>query len=45
MNAKILLIDDDEKLSHLIKKCLETDGYIFKLAHDGVSGLEKISSI
>lgn len=43
VDTKILLIDDDEKLCHLIKKGLETEGYQIELAHDGVSGLEKIA--
>lgn len=43
MSTKILLVDDDETLCHLIKKGLEIEGYIIELAFDGVSGLEKIS--
>lgn len=44
MRAQILIIDDDEKMCQLVKKGLEADAYMVDIAHDGVSGLEKISN-
>lgn len=42
--AKILLIDDDPKLSRLIKEYLEPLGYSVGLAETGKVGLEKVQN-
>ena len=44
MKEKILIIDDDLDLSNLIKKYLELEGYLVSLAHNGLEGLQKIST-
>jgi DNA-binding response OmpR family regulator len=40
MEKKILLIDDDKKISALIKFKLEENNYIVDTAYDGISGGE-----
>lgn len=37
---RLLLIEDDEKLSHLIQTVLENERYLVDAAYDGVTGLE-----
>ncbi|MGQ9631563.1 MAG: response regulator transcription factor [bacterium] len=39
---KVLIIDDDRKLAHLIKGYLERSGYSVETAYDGKSGLESV---
>lgn len=39
MTAKILLVEDEEKLAHFIKLELSCEGYQVSVAHDGLSGL------
>ncbi len=41
MNHKILIIDDDQALCRLLKKCLETEGIAADLAHNGKDGLQQ----
>lgn len=41
MKHKILIIDDDEALSGLLKKYLELENYEVTLKHDGASGLQE----
>src|SRR3990170_1453394 len=43
-DTKILIIDDDKKLTDMIKNYLEKDGYEVITAYDGVEGLEKVES-
>jgi DNA-binding response OmpR family regulator len=38
MDKKILLIDDDKKMSALIKMKLEENNYIVDVAYDGITG-------
>ena len=40
--GRLLLIDDDEKLSKLLARYLETEGYRVLTASDGESGLELV---
>ena len=40
---KILVIDDEESFSNLVKESLDSKIYIVDTALDGVSGLKKIS--
>ena len=40
--AKILVVDDDEKLSSMIKEYLESLGYLVETAETGISGIEKV---
>lgn len=42
--AKILLIDDDEKLSSMIREYLESLGYSVETAETGTGGIEKASN-
>lgn len=44
MKAEILVIDDDEDLRRLLKRCLENEGYHADTAEDGIEGLHKIRS-
>ncbi len=39
MNHKILIIDDDQALCRLLKKCLESEGVAADLAYNGNDGL------
>ncbi|MBI9048622.1 MAG: response regulator transcription factor [Anaerolineaceae bacterium] len=41
MRNRILLIDDDKDLCKLLKKNLQTDGYVVVVRHDGESGLNE----
>ncbi len=41
--AKILLIEDDQQYSDLIKRALLFEGYEVEVAEDGASGIEKFS--
>lgn len=43
-NSRILMIDDDVKLCRLVKDYLAPFGFSVEVAHDGVSGLEKIKT-
>lgn len=38
---KILIIEDDWEIAHLIQQTLETEGFSCEVAHDGWAGLEK----
>ena len=42
--AKILVVDDDEKLSSMIKEYLESLGYLVETAETGIRGIEKIAN-
>lgn len=44
MNARLLIVDDDEKLCRLVKEYLEPLGYTVDAAHDGVHGLDRAKS-
>src|SRR3990172_3585806 len=44
-DTKILIIDDDKKLTDMIKNYLEKDGYEVITAYDGVDGLEVCKQI
>jgi two-component system, OmpR family, response regulator VanR len=39
---RILIVDDDEIVVHLIKEILERQGFKTEVARDGIEGLEKI---
>lgn len=41
---RVLYIDDDEGLCHVVKRDLERNGYSMDMAHDGTSGLAKIGA-
>ncbi|MDB5978522.1 MAG: ompR [Nevskia sp.] len=41
-NSKILLIDDDEKMSVLLSKYLAPHGYAVTAVHDGLEGAEQV---
>ncbi|WKY44064.1 response regulator transcription factor [Eubacteriaceae bacterium ES2] len=41
MNAHILIIDDDDDLRRLLKRCFENEGYCIDTAADGLEGLKK----
>ena len=43
MRERILIIEDDEKISDLVKLYLEKDGFKVAQAHDGQVGLEKFA--
>ncbi|MCS6967716.1 MAG: response regulator transcription factor [Cytophagales bacterium] len=40
MTAKILLIEDDKRISELIKRGLGENGFIAEVVHDGLTGLK-----
>lgn len=42
--AKILIVEDDKELSHIMELELKHEGFSVVLAHDGREGLEKIQS-
>jgi len=42
--SKILIVDDEVELNHLIKKRLEVDRYQVITAYDGKEGIEKVKS-
>ncbi|OUM96269.1 MAG: DNA-binding response regulator [Thermobacillus sp. ZCTH02-B1] len=42
MRAKILVVDDDEKITSLLRRSLTFEGYDVTTAHDGREGLQKI---
>jgi len=44
MKAEILIIDDDEDLRRLLKRCLENENYHVDTAGDGLEGLDRIKS-
>lgn len=39
MSARVLVIDDDERITNLLRRALRFAGYEVSLAHSGVSGL------
>lgn len=39
MKQKILIIDDDIELCALVKRYLETEGYVVTTKHNGADGL------
>jgi len=41
---RVLYIDDDEGLCHVVKRDLERNGYSMDMAHDGTSGLARIGA-
>jgi DNA-binding response OmpR family regulator len=41
-NSRILLIDDDEKMSLLLTKYLAPHGYVVTAVHDGLEGAEQV---
>ncbi len=41
---RVLYIDDDVGLCHVVKRDLERNGYTVDMAHDGTSGLAKIGA-
>src|SRR5215510_4569881 len=41
---RVLYIDDDEGLCHVVKRDLERNGYSVDMAHDGNAGLAKIQA-
>jgi two-component sensor histidine kinase len=41
---RVLFIDDDEALGHLVKKDLERHGFVAEIANDGASGLKRVAS-
>jgi len=41
---RVLYIDDDEGLCHVVKRDLERNGYSMDMAHDGTSGLARIAT-
>jgi len=43
MREKILIIEDDAKISDLVKLYLEKDGFKVAIANDGKQGMEKIA--
>jgi two-component sensor histidine kinase len=42
--VRVLFIDDDEGICHLVKKDLERHGYAADTAYDGASGLRRIAA-
>jgi len=40
MRAKILVVDDDEKITSLLRRSLTFEGYDVRTAHDGRAGLQ-----
>ncbi len=44
MQNKILLVDDDQVMAHLIKYRLEKEGYTVVLAHDGKKALDMVKA-
>jgi len=42
MRAKILVVDDDEKITSLLRRSLTFEGYDVLTAHDGREGLQKM---
>lgn len=45
MSKKILIVEDEELLSDMLKRKLEMEGYEVFIAKNGVEGLEKIKKI
>jgi len=45
MQSRILLIDDDERSTGLVRDCLEQAGHMIFHARDGRSGLESVRSL
>lgn len=45
MQSRILLIDDDERSTGLVRDCLEQAGHVIFHARDGRSGLESVRSL
>ena len=41
---KILIIDDEENMRHMLKKMLQRSGYEVEIATDGVQGMEKLEN-
>ena len=39
---RVLIIDDEENMRHLLKAMLEKDGYVIAEAMDGVEGLQHL---
>lgn len=42
--AKILIVDDDAFMRHLLQKILQQAGYTILIAKDGQEGIDKIAS-
>jgi two-component system response regulator MprA len=43
MQAKIVIVDDDEKITSMLRRSLAFEGYVVSIAHDGIGGLRLIS--
>lgn len=41
-NKRILIVDDEPDIAHMVKNRLESSGYSVELAHSGEEGLTKI---
>ena len=41
MKNRVLIVDDDKELSHLLKDCLMEENLMVEMAHDGLTGLKK----
>jgi len=42
MNSRVLIIDDDRKLTRLIKEYLDKEGFLTRIANDGEIGLAEV---
>ena len=42
MNAKVLIVDDDEDITTMLEDRLQASGYSTLLAGDGLQALEKV---
>lgn len=40
MKTRILVIDDDERITDLLRRGLSYEGYVVDVAHDGKQGLD-----
>lgn len=43
MTTRVLAIDDSRTIRDMLRACLETAGYDFSCAQDGVEGVERFS--
>ena len=41
---KVLVVDDEEAIRVLLKRCLEPEGYIVETAEDGHAALDKLGN-
>jgi two-component system, OmpR family, response regulator len=41
MSMRILVVEDDERISSFVKRGLEAEGYLVDIAHDGPEGIER----